>query len=650
MPLLVNETRGSRFGRPKEEVECELARFDEQFHHFLSPETEFVLTDGVVASAEVKGMAKEMAASIFNNWNLLNQMLSRHEELIRKLWNKLEPGKKKNVLLSAWPEMCERHRPDVASLSRDPSSLYLNEENYNAFGWPYINLEDLLLPNALLIFLNARGRNHPDVFAYSDLELSPLYKRPNEYPSVGQDLSTMFFLGKKSADEYGSFLEWKTVADLSESINTGRSVYINHGLQILGIQDQLWAFLCKCTKIILQDSDSTTLCMVAEQSEPPQLTETDNHSLGPRIFSRLSPYRVPSKLDLRRLQALVHAQKSEAINHVMALKQDPAYFKENVELFRDHRPELLPFQSGSMHDDSKDCPLYNMTIAHLATDAYGHVFYWDHIHASLSKLQDLSLKYAHKITIGEDLPPDYLKLFTDTRFFLENFSLDLISAIKTMYPSSPPLRRYYRLLNEARSDDAILTPVRIRHINVSEASNPIVHHVLEMLQRFEDKKLRKRVTLPVLLDELERLMRDEPDAKDFISPLLTAYFSKLSIVVACLDQFHQYQPWAKRIEQDIRDDLQQFYFEYGQLICPWTDISDTAPKFTTTEIYKVGNPKDGKFYYPANKPRSRETVKAMIAAETALDLFWKKADSVWRHYAGVTMGGTCQGASTKAPN
>ncbi|OAL43910.1 hypothetical protein IQ07DRAFT_259125 [Pyrenochaeta sp. DS3sAY3a] len=641
----VSPELAARVGMTKEDLECQLLARDEHLHERLSPETEVMRINRAIARSipnenipsadHCYDEAIELAARIFKSWGFLNFMLKRHERLIRELWNKLDHAEKKAVLLRAWPDMCERHRPDMAHMSRDPLDPTYHDDYPNSINYPYINLEDLLMPNALLIFLNSRGRNDPDIFAYSDLELSPLGKCPDEFLSRRQDLCTMSFLGKKSADEYGDFLEWKTVTELKNSINAGRSVHIDHGMHILLTQDDLLRFLCRCVGILLKGLDPATLCAAGEQPEPPRLTESDHPALGPTIFSKLSPYRVPSKLDLSRLQALAHAQKIQAINHVIALRQDPAYFEETVELFRDHRPEMLPFSSGRMHDGSKDFPLYNKTIAHLASDAHCQVFFWDQIHESLIKLEALSLKYAHEVDVGKDLPREYLRHFIETRLLLQNFSLDLITVITSMYRSSPPLRGYYGAI-EDRSNSRIRRIVRTEAIKDSAALNPIVRQVLDLLDCFQNKGWRKHFTLYNLLDELERLTRDEADAKDLISPLLASYFSQLSVVVVCLDQFHQYQPWAKRIEQAIKNNEENVRLRYDQKLGKWGKSENAPPSFLTMEIYRAGNPKDGKFYYPSNKPRNRETIMAMISAEVALDTFWKKANAVWQRHAGAT--------------
>src|SRR6202167_4940600 len=51
-------------------------------------------------------------------------------------------------------------------------------------------------------------------------------------------------------------------------------------------------------------------------------------------------------------------------------------------------------------------------------------------------------------------------------------------------------------------------------------------------------------------------------------------------------------------------------------------------------ITQLAMPKDGKFDYPIDKKRTKQTTEAMINAEKNLDFFWIKFDANWRRLAG----------------
>ncbi|KAF2877931.1 hypothetical protein BDV95DRAFT_556338 [Massariosphaeria phaeospora] len=59
-------------------------------------------------------------------------------------------------------------------------------------------------------------------------------------------------------------------------------------------------------------------------------------------------------------------------------------------------------------------------------------------------------------------------------------------------------------------------------------------------------------------------------------------------------------------------------------------------RFTERSICTLGNPQDGKFRYPAEKRRTRDSTNTMRAAEAHLDAFWDAADTHWLRNVGTT--------------
>lgn len=122
--------------------------------------------------------AAELGKSICEDYGTLSNILMRHEALIRKRWLKKTTAQRREVLLEAWPNMPEEHRPDCLERIGDLGEAFSNADKLKlpsaACMWPYINVEDLSQPKSLLIFLNARGRNPPSAFAMSKAEFSPL--------------------------------------------------------------------------------------------------------------------------------------------------------------------------------------------------------------------------------------------------------------------------------------------------------------------------------------------------------------------------------------------------------------------------------------------------------------------------------------------
>lgn len=62
---------------------------------------------------EVRTRANKLSRSIFKNWNLLRHALERYESTIQKRWMKKTQDQRRKILLAAWPNMPQSHRPDI---------------------------------------------------------------------------------------------------------------------------------------------------------------------------------------------------------------------------------------------------------------------------------------------------------------------------------------------------------------------------------------------------------------------------------------------------------------------------------------------------------------------------------------------------------
>ncbi|KAK1147326.1 hypothetical protein N8T08_001403 [Aspergillus melleus] len=139
--------------------------FDHGFNDNGTPIPETASTD------EVRREASARSDRIWVNFETLHRILQRHEAKIRKRWYKKNTAQRLAILLDAWPDMPEVHRPDFAAFremtdeSRD-SGL----RHKSCFVWPYINQEDLRSEKVLPLLLNSRGRHPSSQFAAANYE------------------------------------------------------------------------------------------------------------------------------------------------------------------------------------------------------------------------------------------------------------------------------------------------------------------------------------------------------------------------------------------------------------------------------------------------------------------------------------------------
>lgn len=627
-------------------IEAVNAEYDELFHYNDPQETDIDrVFQAVAAEFKARGggptpidicrdESQSLVQHIADLHKVLERMVVRHEVLIRSRWRKKTRAQKTEVLLAAEPDIPKTHRPDIASFmsGRNPA---LVADTLVAHSCPHINIEDLLLPNTLPIFINARARHLPAKFAYSDLEMAPLAKLRSEFLALRDDLFTMSFLDGHSYDQYAQLIQWSSLDEQQQSLRAGRTVHVDQGMQILLLQHQILNFLVRCTiqlveDVFVQDPHSS----LVTPPEPPALTSNTSGQTLLHIVAREAPYRLPAALDFTKLKELTSAQKFQSKEHVWALREDPSYFADAIEEQRNHRHELILGLAGEVHPYAQDFPLYTRALRHLIMDSCFMVFFWDHVAKSMARLHDLSSKYADVITVHADLPAELFNELADIRYFLEHVSVDIITMVKTYFPGSPPLRGYFFRANS----DGVASHI-IPRFGRHEYQNARLRHLLDLIDLFGDKGFRGYFTLHTIMDELESFMQRDAESKALISPYMASMISQLAIITECLHQLHCFQPWACKVESTIKQQRMGFSRRYDAFIRPWAYIDSAHGSFDRpeqAELCEMAIPRDGKFDYPVDERSTRVNVDKMRSAEAALDKLWDAANAHWLRMAGCT--------------
>jgi hypothetical protein len=142
------------------------------------------------------------------------------------------------------------------------------------------------------------------------------------------------------------------------------------------------------------------------------------------------------------------------------------------------------------------------------------------------------------------------------------------------------------------------------------------------------------------LDELDTVVRRSPTAQKLISPHVGYYLSQMSVASICIHQIRLYQPWARKVENEVtaaltvRTYVHPLNREYAKLTSQWDPLM--SYRFDGVKLARLADPSDGKFEYPADKARGPKTTKAMRAAEANLDALWKALDSYSKSRTGKT--------------
>lgn len=149
-----------------------------------------------------------------------------------------------------------------------------------------------------------------------------------------------------------------------------------------------------------------------------------------------------------------------------------------------------------------------------------------------------------------------------------------------------------------------------------------------------DEKQLFLAGLDTIMDELERLSHTEPRAKELLSPWVARVISDLSVMSLCLHELDLYKPWAESIENGMQLRSDELRADYIKETSGWAEL--ISKKFEGSALAGLGDPSDGKFYYPIDKRRTRETIGAMRQAEEHLDAYWQAVDKHLANKAGVS--------------
>ena len=574
---------------------------------------------------EVSREARVRSSAIFEHWNALHNILDRYEELVRRRWLKKTHNQRTTILLSAWPDMSKMHRPDFEALRKETQEARTRGSRYrDAYLWPYINLEDLVQGKTLLLFLNSRGRNLPECFAFADFEAAHLgiVSQAVQRPFLNQH--TMLLSGQTVAENYGKLVAWDDDDRAFDWFMSGAAAAPADGLLLLEIQQKLLEFLVKCCELILHDflPSSLTDKAASIHKEPSPLSSDPTAWASLASLVAEAPYRVPGRLDLKRLKAIIAAKRSAAKDHIWGLREDPGYFADTVKEFSDHQSETILDANGKSHPSLQTSTFWNRTLGDVITDAYGGFIVWDDLYKQLTTLAALAQKYSKPVSWDSTVVKEYSDQLHHFQYRLQQMMKAPIQSLKQGVPASPPLRSLF--VREPQEKNT--TIIRVRTKNGIGKNN-----LLWMFSLLWDEQQVFLYGLSNLMDELDRVLNKDAAQKQNVSPWVADKISVLSILAESLRQLKFFQPWANGSENEAMHMDAALKAGFAESMSDLVNIVSGAEKLSVAE---KGNPSSRFFYYPTDKRRTRQTVEDMRQAENRLDAFWNAVDQHFANDAG----------------
>ncbi|KAF2870536.1 hypothetical protein BDV95DRAFT_619552 [Massariosphaeria phaeospora] len=553
--------------------------------------------DETINFDEAVEFANEESESIFTRWKTLTSILERYEDTIRKRWGKKTREQRKKLLLQSWPDIILYHRPDLRHYRRKTAVGESDQKTQTAYRWPHINLEDLSDSTNLLLFLNSRGRHAPAVFAPMDCDSISLGISTGAIPQEFPDTFSHMNLESVLLEEYGRLMACPVTSGVSDNAA--------EGLMVLKTQHATMGFLVDICERILHDkkTDDESLKLVPVLPEPPILSSREGEWVYATDLTRESPYLVPHKLDLRRVQSLIQARLTEWEDYAWAMREDPSFMAEVVGDWSEHSSERVMTRARKEHPDLVN-PLrkknfWDRTIASTINEPY----------ENLTEFIDGQYEQPQNV-------PGLTTSITRIKFLLEVRLIEKVQReLGFIFPSSPPVRALFmtegqgglQLRSDLNKDDQLLWLVGELMNKESEVPKDIIATELNNLVH-TDKSQKARIT---------------PMVARFIGDISLGYELRSQLRLLCpllYRQDDQNNPYEKilEVENPSLIELLRPLYDLKMIVSP----AHAGSKFL--KLGDLGNP--AMFYYPVDKRRTQDNVEAMQTAERNLDALWAKYD------------------------
>ncbi|KAK0702821.1 hypothetical protein B0H67DRAFT_595155 [Lasiosphaeris hirsuta] len=598
---------------------ADLMGFDARFAVFKSPET-------------VRKEARETSQIIHDTYNTLHAIVARHEETIQDRWMKKSGKQRRKILLECWLGMSPVHRPDFEAYRKEKEEQRSQGTKYReSFMWPYINQEDLSKPKNFLLLLHARARHHPSHFAAADDRAIRLGVVTGAILRVFLNGHVMILNGATGPDKYGELITWDDHPDAFEWMHTQKQFGPGDGLIVLEIQERILRFLLDCSRFILHDIPADTLAsgIYPVQPEPHVKTGVKAKSFESLVVTATElPYRLPTRIDFGRMELLLEAKVSATRDHIWALREDPDYFGSWMADMKEHRQEVLKDTMGNIH------PAFHLgggtmvkarIIANLVVEAYGELEIFTELCRQAKELHLLYNQCAAQLSPTEDLPGDFLDRLLTFRHYLRQAVRGPLKMLRHNVVASPQIRKFFVREPPANATTSHITVMTRPGIKLTEVEG----HLIWLLRTlWEDDHTLFLADMPLVLDELERLLQANPQAAALVSARISEIIGEASIISQCLSQINQYQPWERGFdtaEVGKKQGIQQGFAVWAQ---PLSYICEGIRDRHFVPIAELGDVSNRRFFYPTERRRTKENVETLRRAEQNLDEFWRAVDKI----------------------
>lgn len=374
------------------------------------------------------------------------------------------------------------------------------------------------------------------------------------------------------------------------------------GLLVLEVQKRLLTFLLDCCRRVLHDIPENSWITNAFPVEPEPhrdlrlKSESAGHESLAETAAAEAPYRVPGRMNLTKLVCLVDASAAAAEDRLWALREDPLYFFDQLRETK---------ENGHQKDDK----LWTVVMAELVSDVAARLEIFTELHQQVKELQVVQERRVAGIPLGGALPEEHTKALDSFRVLLYQASNLYLTMLKIVGRQSPLLRRLF--------------------FGCTTELEERVFSLLGALWGHGDN-LSSPAGVPATIDELERVLKGEPEARELISPFISGFIGDLSIISQCMRQTDDQYACAGA------------YVSYGekepQSEPSWNFILDRLDPKRLTGVNDLVGPFKRRFPYPIEKRQTKDNMKALREAEQNLDRIWEYVDQQLGDLPGTATG------------
>ncbi|KAL8693897.1 MAG: hypothetical protein Q9218_001362 [Villophora microphyllina] len=551
----------------------------------------------------VRRNAPVLVSGIFGDWERLKAIANAHLQSLTKRWTKRTVEKRKALLLEAWPGMNPMHRPDFDVIQRKlegPSHI-------DALMMPYINLEDLSSPKHLISLIESRTAQPPEHFAWS---VSRPYEAACTLKAVRPAASfneVTLLTGQKTKASYGRLRPLKDNAEVIDIIGTRFGFQFDHGLTILETQNKLYRFLLRCTELLLHDIDlsRSAITMSFQQTQPPVQEITSAVSKEWRSVSDMNAaasYSLPQPFSIVSLRRPANAKRDEAEDSFWALHEDPAFFHEQLELYREQN--LEPYRRGLQKKTPHNLQraeghardrAWRDVVRHACRD----IIIWEMIIVQLTELENLRAILGAEIPLSKRLPPEYEKSLERLIGLMVMIWGVAAKDIGHVLMSSSEFLALFEIEDNGVQSSFQLSASRKDHWPP----------VLRLLDEISDLDKTTMMGAMNVLDEMERLMVTDTTQRAMIDAELAREIARRAALAQLMDALLRHQPTP---ESGLEENMAKMPL-----------IKHTEPKSA--------------FNYPFGKKRTFQHVEQMRLVESKLDTFWEQLDKAFLARTGENL-------------